>query len=306
MKKIKCAVVGLGMISKFFIAAINHSKISTLEAVCDFNPKKFKSIPKKIQRYSNFSDMLRQSDIDVIIITLPNHLHHKFIKQAILAKKHVLCEKPLTIKPEDAKEVIKLAKENNILLTTAYHRRYNKYLYPFIKDSSKLGKIKYIRSTYFEDIIKHSYNKKWYKDINKCGGGCIIDNGTNMIDIFLKLVNKLKIKDILIGYKKEGKYMYDNNAIIEFEFDGGNAILELDWSYKGERKEVIIVTTKGIFHIDFLENFKGFKSSLWHEYDLLFNEFIRSIKSKTYDMDSESKVVEIISKAYKKIHTIIE
>ena len=222
----------------------------------------------------------------------------KFIKKAIYAGKHVLCEKPLVLNLEQAKKVFRLAKKKKVMLRTAFHRRFNKNMIRLINKSKTFGKIKRIEASYFEKIEDHSNKRRDYNHIRKYSDGCVIDNGTNMIDIFLHLLRNIKFTKAYIGYKKRGKNYLDDKATIYFSFKEGLIILKLDWSYSGEKKDMKIITTEGSINIDFLKDFKNFKSSLWHEYNSLFSEFLNHLKKGDFYEKNDLLVISLIDKIY--------
>lgn len=69
-------------------------------------------------------DEMLQTDIDLVIVTTPNDTHLPYAKQALLAGKHVVLEKPFTITTADALELIDVAKKQNKILSVYQNRRY--------------------------------------------------------------------------------------------------------------------------------------------------------------------------------------
>ena len=98
--------------------------------------------------YTSFEDMLADPAVEVVYIATPNTLHFSQTKAALLAGKHVLCEKPFATTAAEAAEVIALAKENHLLLfetiTLAHHPNYAriKELLP------EIGQIKSVIATF--------------------------------------------------------------------------------------------------------------------------------------------------------------
>ena len=100
------------------------------------------------QATSDYEVILSNPDIDTIYVGPPNHTHYDYAKQALLAGKHVICEKPFTLHLEEFEELIKLAQEKELLLIEAI---INQYLENFkvIKDSlSEIGDIKIVNINY--------------------------------------------------------------------------------------------------------------------------------------------------------------
>ena len=59
--------------------------------------------------YTDYEEMLKLDEIDTVYVAINNHLHYEFSKKAILAGKHVICEKPFTVHVDELKELIALA-----------------------------------------------------------------------------------------------------------------------------------------------------------------------------------------------------
>ena len=98
--------------------------------------------------YTSMEEMLADPAIDMVYVASPNSVHYTQAKAALLAGKHVLCEKPFAPTVAEADELIALAKEKGLLLfeaiTTAHHPHY-----AFVKENlSKLGKLKLVSATF--------------------------------------------------------------------------------------------------------------------------------------------------------------
>ena len=99
--------------------------------------------------YEDFKAMLdKEKDIEVVVIALPLHLHAPVAIECLKRGKHVLCEKLMAGTIKDCKDMIKAAKDNNVVLTIGHQRHYSD-LYAHaheVVDSGVLGEIKYIRA----------------------------------------------------------------------------------------------------------------------------------------------------------------
>lgn len=98
--------------------------------------------------YTSLEEMLADPSIDMVYVASPNSIHYTQAKAALLAGKHVLCEKPFAPTVAETEELIALAKEKGLLLfeaiTTAHHPHYG-----FVKENlPKLGKIKLVSATF--------------------------------------------------------------------------------------------------------------------------------------------------------------
>jgi predicted dehydrogenase len=124
---------------------------------------------------------------------------------------------------------------------------------------------------YLERIEDHVGVDAWYLDPDRCGGGCVADNGPNAFDLVRGLLGDVSVTDVDIT-RKAG---VDRQAVIALRAPtGATARVELDWSCPGEVKDVRVDLGDGTTrHVDLLAGHPGFKQSLWHEYHGVVAEF---------------------------------
>lgn len=139
--------IGTGAITKSMLAEFKRCKDFTCMAICSRKEETGRAmadlfdIPKV---YTTLEGMLADPDIDIVYIASPNAIHYGHAKAALLAGKHVICEKPFTPTLAEADELIALAKEKHLLLfeaiTTAHHPHY-----AIVKEHlSKIGSLKIV------------------------------------------------------------------------------------------------------------------------------------------------------------------
>ena len=117
---INVGIVGGGRIANRFVDEtkyVNGIKISSIFDIDDEHIISF-ATQKGIHKISkSFQELIKQSD--AIYVASPHLTHYKYIKEALLAKKHVLCETPLVLKEKEAIELYNLAEANNVVLMEA-------------------------------------------------------------------------------------------------------------------------------------------------------------------------------------------
>ncbi|MCJ7472561.1 MAG: Gfo/Idh/MocA family oxidoreductase, partial [Actinobacteria bacterium] len=129
----------------------NFYKSGSLYSVCDTDKDILVNIGKiypGVRSTASFSDLLKDKDINAIVIAMPAEKHYEYSKKAILSGKDVFVEKPLSLRTENAEELVRLAKENNRILMVGHLLQYHpvfKKLKEIVK-SGKLGKIQYLYS----------------------------------------------------------------------------------------------------------------------------------------------------------------
>lgn len=292
-------MIGLGVISKYYLAALEELSDFELVAVCDLDDKKTEPFREQgVKAYTDYRDLLSEALLDAVVINVPNDQHFQICKEAMLAGKHVCCEKPLTIHLHEAEELVSVSRQTNQTLFTAFHRRYNVHVVDGWKKIGSLKDIKEIRARYFEDIREHAGSDTWYLNPDKCGGGCIADNGPNLFDTLSFFLGPLTVVESKV---KRDRHGVDKVAQIRLETGKGLLVTaELDWDYPhGERKDITLFTQDGTeIHMDMLRNFQVFKSSLYHEYEAALKDFQTAVEAGNSHGESGCDAVRLVTEAY--------
>ncbi len=136
--------------------------------------------------YAGYDKLLADPEVEAVYIPLPNHLHKEWVIKALEAGKHVLCEKPLALNAEDAKEMFTVAKACNRTLMEAFAYLHSPYVASLKEDvkSGIIGDIDYIETAfltqgYVEDIRIHK----------ETGGGALYDLGCYCTSMILSLTD---------------------------------------------------------------------------------------------------------------------
>lgn len=111
-----------------FIPAIALAKNAEIIAVASRSEEKSKDFAEKYHiplSFGSYEDLLHSKEIQAVYIPLPNRLHKEWAMKAVNAGKHVLCEKPLAITPEDCLEMGREAEKNHVLLMEAFMYRFH-------------------------------------------------------------------------------------------------------------------------------------------------------------------------------------
>jgi len=298
---IKMGVIGIGVIAKYYLAAFSELKTAKLRAVCDLNSNKIQTYIKNgIAAYVDYQKLLSNPNIEAVIINLPNNLHFKACGDALNAGKHVCCEKPLTLTLEEANTLGKLATQKKLTLFTAFHRRYNRPLIDLKKSVDSLSHIKHMDITYKEKIEEHAGNDTWYLNTKICGGGCVADNGPNVYDTITWILGRMEITHVCIQRDDNGLDLQAQVQLVNQQKQTATAYL--DWSYPGgEDKVVTLHLTDGtIVSADMLDGFMKFKSSLFHEYAAIVEDFVTHINEGRGRGEEGTDAVRLVTDTYAK------
>jgi UDP-N-acetyl-2-amino-2-deoxyglucuronate dehydrogenase len=188
MKIFKVAIIGCGNIFPMHAESVKALENAKVVAVCDVKEARVK---EKAQQYGcnfymDYKEMLSKEKIDVLHICLPHYLHAEVAIYAANLGKHVLTEKPMSIKLEDAEAMIKAAKDNKVTLGVIFQNRYNpgSRLIKNTLESGELGKILSgkLEVTWNRSDEYYSHSD-WKGTWDMEGGGVIIDQAIHTMDL---------------------------------------------------------------------------------------------------------------------------
>jgi scyllo-inositol 2-dehydrogenase (NADP+) len=187
MEKIKVGLVGYGFSGATFhtpiLQALEGFEISK---VVSSNPGKVHQDLKQVEVVSRIDELLTDDDIELVVITTPNTLHYPQAKQALEAGKHVVVEKPFVIESKEGEELIKIAQENNRVVSVYQNRRWDNDFLTVKQciEEGKLGDI-FIYEAHF-DRYRPQIRDRWREQDIK-GSGILYDLGSHLIDQALHL-----------------------------------------------------------------------------------------------------------------------
>jgi predicted dehydrogenase len=283
---LRLGIIGLGGVSRFYVDAADRARDLELIAVCDRDPSRLEGFAARteIASYGHARDMLADGSVDAVVLDTPVPTHVALARAALSAGAHVCCEKPLALTVADAQELFDLADASRRVLFTAFHRRYNRNL-PKPDALDRRG-LRAVELRYLEKIEEHTDGDgAWYSTPAAEGGGCVVDNGPNAVDVVRHLFGDVSVDGVDVERSPEG---VDMKAEIRGALsDGAEAVIKLDWDYDGEVKDLHARWDDGReLHADMLGGFAEFKSSLDHEYDAVLADFAARVATGAGDPEA--------------------
>lgn len=182
-------VVGLGM-GRARARLVTKTPGAKLVAVCDINQERLSKAQTEFgcKTYSNYEDMLKDKEIDVVYVMTPSGTHLDFGKKAAEAGKHVITTKPMETTVSKCKKFIEVCEKNNVILVVDFELRYQKQNQQIkaALDSGELGEIvfaearcKWWRTQEYYDA--GNWRGTWKFD----GGGSAANQGIHIIDMLV-------------------------------------------------------------------------------------------------------------------------
>jgi predicted dehydrogenase len=301
MTPLRIGLVGLGVIARHYLAAIDRRPDVALAAVCDLRADSLAG--HRVPGFRDHLAMLRAVELDAVLVTAPNDAHAAICRDALVTGLAVCVEKPLALTLDEGRELDLLARQRSRPLFTAFHRRYNDNVRALRTGLRDAPPVTDVTVRYCERIEDHvgGAGDDWYLDPARCGGGCVADNGPNAFDLArLVLDDQLRVTDAAIDRDAAG---VDRQAVVALRGSrGGRVRVELDWSFPGERKEVEVRLADGTGRrADLLAGYPGFKSSLRHEYVGVLRDFTRAVAGAETGAADGLAALALVDAAYRSV-----
>lgn len=176
---VRWGLLACGNIANKFAKAVNETEGNVLHAVAARELDSAQAFAAKHgagRAYGDYQTMLADSEVDAVYISTIHPLHFEWITRCLLAGKHVLCEKPMTMNLRQAKQLHKLAKDKGCLLREAFMYRHHPQTQKVadLVSSGMIGKVRMIEADFCCNRDVDPEHRLLDKSL---GGGSILDLG---------------------------------------------------------------------------------------------------------------------------------
>lgn len=161
----KLAILGTGKIVEEVLPVLKEINGIELSAILS-TPRSIEKSEKLAELYaisqasSDYDSILANPDVDTVYVALPNHLHYDYAKKALLAGKHVICEKPFTLTLAEFEDLAKIAEQKNRILLEAITNQYLGNFASIKANLAKLGDIKIVECNYSQYSSRYDAFKR--------------------------------------------------------------------------------------------------------------------------------------------------
>tara|TARA_B100000315_G_scaffold114472_1_gene104912 strand:- start:233 stop:1243 length:1011 start_codon:yes stop_codon:yes gene_type:complete len=150
--KINLGIIGLGRFGINYLRTLNELDNANIKWICSGRRETLDSAAAKVElksevnKTTNYKDILQDKEVDAVAIVTPGSTHHRIAKDALLADKHVLVEKPFCLNSKDAEELVKISLEKNKVLMVGHLHLFNPGIQKIKEDikAGLFGKMKYV------------------------------------------------------------------------------------------------------------------------------------------------------------------
>ena len=225
----RVGIVGSGTMAGVHIDGWQHTD-TELVGLYSIDPETSANLTSEnnLRSFSSYQELL--DNVDIVDICIPTDLHKDFTIQAAKAGKDIICEKPIALKPSDAKEMIASCQENNVRLFIAQVVRFFP-MYRKAQEQIKAGAIGDIGVMRLKRMgYMPSGFENWYADEAR-SGGIIMDILIHDIDYALWLAGKAK-RVYAKTIKSNKPEITADYALITIKFENdAMAIIDGGWAY---------------------------------------------------------------------------
>ena len=236
MQEKNIAVIGCGLWGRNIVR--NFYNLGALHSVCDMDDENIKMVHQEypgVKTTKDFQDLIDNPEIKAIAVITPSHTHYKIVKTILEAGKHVYVEKPISTVAQQAKDLMELAEENNLVLMVGhlllYHPVVNRL--KTLVAEGVLGEIKYVQSDRLNiNYFKNDRSVMWD----------LAPHDLSMTNYILDKEPECLIS--AVGQSSEGNDIFDITHI-DIKYPGDVvAHLTNSWIHPQKRVNLMIVGTK--------------------------------------------------------------
>ena len=256
MKSIRAAVIGTGFIGPAHIEALRRTPGVAVTAIASNEPDRAREIAEQFaipRTYDSWQAVVDDPGIDVIHNCTPNDLHFAINRAALLAGKHVVSEKPLTLTSRESAELVRLARRQKLVNAIDFNYRF----YPLVQQarsmarSGELGDIYLVHGHYLQDWLFFDTDYNWRLESRITGKSrAVADIGSHWCDLAQFITGQKIVRvfaDLFTVHKrrkkpratvetfkgKEGPHAAGGTTMAVDTEDAGTVVLEFDRGARG-------------------------------------------------------------------------
>lgn len=196
MAKLRLGIVGIGTIFKYQLQSLKKQNDIELIALCDRDKHKvlYESEKLGVLAYHNIDQMLVNDEIDATLVSTPTQTHYAIGLKVVNAGKHLMLEKPATVRMDELSDLYEAARRNRVKIIVLYHAAFAKDLLWFKEIYEKelihtLGPITEMECNFYDPYIMNGHLCPNALSLV----GSWVDSGINCLSVVARLVDPLSI-----------------------------------------------------------------------------------------------------------------
>lgn len=239
METLNWGIIGTGGIAREMAAALGFV-CGAVYGVCGTSLEKAERFSQEfgvLHAYPDADAMLADENLDIVYIATPHNLHFEYIRRAVQAGKHVLCEKAVTVNAAELEEAAALAEEKGVVVMeamTIFHMPLYKRLKEMV-DSGAIGPVRAV-SVNFGSLKPYDVNSRFFSPA--LAGGALLDIGTYAVS-FARYFLASQPDTVLSAVRRFETGVDEQSGIVLMNSEGQVAVITLSMRAKQPKRGVV-------------------------------------------------------------------
>ena len=216
-----------------------HPEFAELVGISDTDPAK-QTIAEQysVKFFNDYKELIK--NVNFVSVVVPTNMHYNIVKECLLENMNVLVEKPFVLDSVEAEELIKLAKERDLVLHVGYLFRFNPVTIELKKLLPELGELRSINARYIQPNQPRN------------DSGVIFNLSVHLIDV-LNFILPERPSTVLCKKTNIVNPIFEDSATITLGYDNFHATFELSCLHPEKKRDMFILGTEGAVYADFKE-----------------------------------------------------
>ena len=242
---LRLGLVGLGSMGRNHLRVISNHPETTLAAVADPDPAALEAAAgaPETARFVDPLEMIRQTDLDGVVIAAPTTAHMPLALAAIDRGIGILVEKPLAATVDDGLAIVAAARKRNVRVQIGHVERYN----PAVLEMGRLLRAGWLSTIYAITSRRAGPFPARIRDV-----GVTVDLGTHDVDILCWIAGERPVR----VYAETAQRLHATHEDLTFGLmhfpSGATGFLDVDWLTPAKRRSLVAVGEEGMFELDYL------------------------------------------------------
>jgi len=243
--KLRLGLAGLGSMGRNHLRVIANHPETSLGAVADTDPAALEAAVSHsgASGYADPSRMIREADIDGVVIAAPTTAHRTLALGAIERRLPVLVEKPLAGTVDDALAIVTAARRAGVRVQVGHVERYN----PAVLEMGRLLRAGWLSSVYAISSRRSGPFPARIRDV-----GVTVDLGTHDVDMLSWIAGERPVR----VYAETAQRLHATHEDLTFGLmhfpSGATGFLDVDWLTPAKRRSLVAIGEEGMFELDYL------------------------------------------------------
>ena len=244
---LRAGIVGCGRIAERFVNEAHFVSGVNFEAVCNPDISLAQNFCGKTgirSAYSSFDEMLEK--VDAVYVATPHTFHAEYARRALIAGRHVLCEKPFTLNVEEAKELYNLAAEKGMVLQEALKTAFAPGFRRLVQlaKGGVVGKIRQVRASFTK--LEKDYSLREFSA--ELGGGCVSELASYVLCPIVKILGVAETDALHVHCLREPGLNVETFATGMIEYAEATATFTVGLTAKTEG-DLIVAGSQGYIYV---------------------------------------------------------